>query len=40
MGGTSADLGYGVATNSADDVIVTGTFLGTADFDQAQHMCF
>lgn len=39
MGGTSADLGYGVATNSADDVIVTGTFLGTADFDPSPGTC-
>jgi inorganic pyrophosphatase len=33
MGGTSDDIGYGVAVDGSGNVHVTGYFLGTADFD-------
>jgi len=32
LGGTADDYGYGVATDSAGDVVVTGYFQNTADF--------
>jgi hypothetical protein len=33
MGGTSDDVGFGIAVDSAGNVYTTGYFVGTADFD-------
>lgn len=33
LGGTSIELGYGVAVDNSDNVYTTGSFRGTADFD-------
>ena len=33
FGGPSADFGYGLATDASDHVIITGYYLGSADFD-------
>ncbi|MCC6933601.1 MAG: hypothetical protein IT292_10150 [Deltaproteobacteria bacterium] len=33
LGGTGADIGYGVAVNSANSVIVTGSITGNADMN-------
>ncbi len=33
MGGTGADVGYGITTDGSGNVFTTGYFFGTADFD-------
>ncbi len=33
LGGTSADAGFGIAVDGSGNVVTTGQFLGTADFD-------
>jgi Secretion system C-terminal sorting domain/Beta-propeller repeat len=33
MGGTSADIGYGITSDASGSIYATGSFSGTADFD-------
>ena len=40
MGGRSADIGYDIAVDLAGNIVTTGTFAGTADFDPSSSTNF